>query len=189
MALLQRNFFKVLNLGAHLSRRGFCKTANNANENGIKKSVFISQSSDVYTNLALENWLYKNFDFQNHHVLMIYLNESSVVIGKNQNPWVETNVTGLTEITDNGTQLARRVGGGSAIYNDKGILNMTFFTTRNKYNHGYDMEIVSRALFRKFNLKVDVSPKNNFTVHNINVSFPSKCKKLFNRKILIMFLD
>ena len=27
------------------------------------RQVYISQSNDVFTNLALEDWLYKNFDF------------------------------------------------------------------------------------------------------------------------------
>lgn len=28
------------------------------------RQVFISQSSDVFTNLALEDWLYRNHDFE-----------------------------------------------------------------------------------------------------------------------------
>ena len=39
------------------------------------RQVFISQSNDVFTNLALEDWLYKNHDF-NHKVdtlLKIYI--------------------------------------------------------------------------------------------------------------------
>lgn len=52
----------------------------------IKKSVFISQSSDVFTNLALEDWLYKNFDFSRHHVLLLWANDPCVVIGRHQNP-------------------------------------------------------------------------------------------------------
>lgn len=171
MALLQRNFTKMQYLGLNLIRRGLNKVASNTNEIDVKKSVFISQSTDIYTNLALENWIYNNFDLQKHHVLLFYYNESSVLIGKNQNPWVEVNVSALTDITDNGTQLVRRFGGGSAIYNDKGVLNMTFFAPRNRYNHNYNLEIISRALFRKFNVKADISSVNNLSVHNIDVSF------------------
>lgn len=41
----------------------------------IKKSVFVSQSHDIFTNLALEDWLYRNFDFSRHHLLMLWSND------------------------------------------------------------------------------------------------------------------
>lgn len=52
----------------------------------IKKSVFLSQSHDIFTNLALEDWLYRNFDFTTHHVLMLWTNDPCVVVGRHQNP-------------------------------------------------------------------------------------------------------
>lgn len=52
----------------------------------IKKSVFISQSHDIFTNLALEDWLYRNSDFTKHHVLMLWANDPCVVVGRHQNP-------------------------------------------------------------------------------------------------------
>ena len=33
------------------------------------RQVFISQSNDIFSNLALEDWLYKNHDFQ-HKVIL-----------------------------------------------------------------------------------------------------------------------
>ena len=36
------------------------------------RQVFISQSNDVFTNLALEDWLYKNHDFD-HKVFLQFL--------------------------------------------------------------------------------------------------------------------
>lgn len=165
MALLQCNFAKVSNLVARVNARGLCT------EKNIKKSIFISQSSDVYTNLALENWLFKNFDFNNQHILLFYWNTPSITIGKHQNPWLEANIGGLNTVTENGVSLARRYSGGSTIYHDPGNLNMTFFTSRQKYNNTYNLEVIMRGVFRKFNLKMEISPKNNLTVHNINVSF------------------
>lgn len=52
----------------------------------IKKSVFISQSHDIFTNLALEDWLYRNADFSTHHILMLWSNDPCVVVGRHQNP-------------------------------------------------------------------------------------------------------
>ena len=36
------------------------------------RQVFISQSNDVFTNLALEDWLYKNHDFD-HKVRLFFV--------------------------------------------------------------------------------------------------------------------
>lgn len=52
----------------------------------IKKSVFISQSHDIFTNLTLEDWLYRHFDFTTHHMLMLWSNDPCVVVGRHQNP-------------------------------------------------------------------------------------------------------
>lgn len=79
------------------------------NENEIVKSVFISQSNDIFTNLAIEDWIYKNTDFNKHHVLLMWRNAPCVVIGRHQNPWLEANMQYLSE---NGIDLARRNSGG-----------------------------------------------------------------------------
>lgn len=75
------------------------------NNNSIRKSVFISQSYDIFTNLALEDWIYKNYDFTNHHVLMLWMNNPCVVIGRHQNPFSEADVS---QLENNGIELARR---------------------------------------------------------------------------------
>lgn len=79
------------------------------NERQITKSVFISQSNDIFTNLALEDWIYKNNDFEKHHILLIWRNNPCVVIGRHQNPWLEAN---LEYLRSNGIELARRNSGG-----------------------------------------------------------------------------
>ncbi|GLV43164.1 uncharacterized protein CBL_14157 [Carabus blaptoides fortunei] len=118
------------------------------------------QSHDIFANLALEDWLYKNFDFTNHHVLMLWQNDPCVVIGRHQNPWLEANINGLTE---QGVQLARRNSGGGTVYHDRGNLNLTFFTCRERYNRKYNLELISRALFRKYGLKSSISPREDLT--------------------------
>lgn len=135
----------------------------------IKKSVFISQSNDIYTNLALEDWVYKNLDLSNHHVLMLWQNEPCVVVGRNQNPWQEANVFGLAE---QGVQLARRNSGGGTVYHDRGNLNLTFFTPRDRYNRKYNLELITRALFREYGLRATISPREDLTIRdNYKVSF------------------
>ncbi|XP_063928503.1 lipoyl amidotransferase LIPT1, mitochondrial-like [Zophobas morio] len=164
MALVQQSF----KMSAFLAR--FSRAYSTPVEKDIKKSVFISQSKDIYTNLALEDWLYRNFDFTNHHVLMLWQNEPCVVIGRHQNPWLEANVSELNNISEKGVKLARRNSGGGTVYHDLGNLNMTFFTGREQYNRKYNLEIVTRALFREYGLKLEISPRQDLTLRNCKVS-------------------
>ncbi|XP_030383346.1 lipoyltransferase 1, mitochondrial [Scaptodrosophila lebanonensis] len=133
----------------------------------IKKSVFISQSHDIFTNLALEDWLYKNFDFSRHHVLLLWANDPCVVIGRHQNPFTEANVSQLLE---RGVTLARRNSGGGAVYHDRGNLNCTFFTPRERYDRKYNLNIVTRALFREWAIKAEINERDDIVIMNKKIS-------------------
>lgn len=167
MAVVQRTCNKLNSVLTRLNVRSFSKTEV---EKEIKKSVFISQSNDIYTNLALEEWLYKNFDFKNHHILMLSQNDPCVVIGRNQNPWSETNISDLQNLTEKGVNFARRSSSGGALYNDNGSLNLTFFAPRERYNSMHNMEIVARSIFREFGTIVDIGTDGLFLRSN-KVSF------------------
>lgn len=132
----------------------------------IKKSVFISQSHDVFTNLALEDWIYKNYDFQKHHVLMLWINDPCVVIGRHQNPFSEANVS---ELSRKGIVLARRNSGGGTVFHDAGNLNCTFFTARERYNRRYNLNLITRALFREWSIKADISDRDDILLRGKKV--------------------
>lgn len=141
--------------------------SNNDNTSAIKKSVFISQSYDVFTNLALEDWIYKNYDFANHHVLMLWANDPCVVVGRHQNPFSEANISQLTR---NGITLARRNSGGGAVFHDRGNLNCTFFTARERYSRNYNLNIITRALFREWGINAEISKRDDITLFGKKVS-------------------
>lgn len=155
-----------------LRRGGRCaSTFADDSQDSIRKSVFISQSTDVFTNLALEDWLYRNNDFANHHVLLLWRNQPCVVIGRHQNPWVEANVRSLDR---RDVPVARRNSGGGAVYHDIGNLNMSFFTPRKHYNRRYNLDIITRALFREWGLKTVVNQREDIVVNDeFKVSFDS----------------
>lgn len=132
-------------------------------EGEITKSVFMSQSTDIFTNLALEDWMYKNMDFSNHHVMMVWRNEPCVVIGRHQNPWLEANVPYIAERE---IALARRNSGGGTVYHDRGNLNITFFTPRERYNRKNNLELIKRALYRGFGIKSDVNVRDDLIVRD-----------------------
>lgn len=132
-----------------------------------EKSVFISQSTDIHTNLALEDWLYRNFDFNKHRVLLLWRNDPCVVIGRHQNPWSEVDVD-LAE--EKGLNIARRNSGGGCVYHDRGNLNCTFFTQRNGYDRKSNLEIICRALERQFGIKADISPRLDVNLDGYKIS-------------------
>ncbi|XP_046838246.1 lipoyltransferase 1, mitochondrial isoform X3 [Vespa crabro] len=151
------------------------KHGQNVNNNDIiRKSVFISQSNDVFTNLALEDWLYRNFDFTNHHVLLLWRNDPCVVIGRHQNPWLECD----TRITEkHGIALVRRNSGGGTVYHDNGNLNLSFFTPKQRYNRRYNLDIITRALYREWGLKAVVNEREDIVVEGrYKVSFDTGIK-------------
>ncbi|EZA56287.1 hypothetical protein DMN91_010138 [Ooceraea biroi] len=136
--------------------------SSSGDSDSIKKSVFISQSTDVFTNLALEHWLYRNYDFSKHHVLLLWRNNPCVVFGRHQNPWRECNVP-AAEKRD--IALARRNSGGGTVYHDNGNLNLTFFTPRERYNRRYNLSIITNALFRQWGLKSVINERDDILVN------------------------
>lgn len=138
-------------------------------EGEITKSVFMSQSTDIFTNLALEDWMYRNMDFSNHHVMTVWRNQPCVVIGRHQNPWLEANVPLLNQ---NDIALARRNSGGGTVYHDRGNLNITFFTPRERYDRKYNLELITRALYRGFGIKTVINERQDIIVRDkYKVSF------------------
>lgn len=130
-------------------------------EEHIVKSVYISQSKDIFTNLALEDWLYRNFDFTHHHVMLLWRNSPCIVIGRHQNPWIEAN---FNETNQQGIELARRNSGGGTVYHDEGNLNITFFTPRERYNRKHNLQILARALERGWDLHPEINKKEDIVL-------------------------
>lgn len=133
----------------------------------IRKSVFISQSYDIFTNLALEDWIYRNYDFTNHHVLMLWANDPCVVVGRHQNPFAETNVSNLKR---SGIVLARRNSGGGTVYHDRGNLNCSFFTPRERYDRKYNLNLVTRALYREWGISAEMNERDDITLSGKKIS-------------------
>lgn len=50
--------------------------------------IIYSSSTNIWFNLATEEWL-SNSIKPNEQILFLWQNEKCVIIGRNQNPWVE----------------------------------------------------------------------------------------------------
>lgn len=113
---------------------------------GQRVLVFESQIHNPYLNLGLENYLLTRSD-PTSRILLFYTNHPCVVIGRNQNPWLECNIRRLGDPQRQGFDLVRRRSGGGTVVHDVGNLNFSFIVPNDKDfrrdNHG---QLVVNAL-------------------------------------------
>lgn len=79
---------------------------------------------DATTNLAIEYFLL-NEKKLDEPILLFYINENAIIIGKNQNTIEEINQDGVDKL---GVQVVRRFSGGGAVYHDMGNICFCFIT-------------------------------------------------------------
>jgi lipoate---protein ligase len=121
--------------------------------------IIISRNPDPFRNLAVEDCLLKNVR-ENEIILFMWQSESAVVIGKNQNPWLECNPHLLRA---DGVKLARRFSGGGAVYQDLGNLNYSFIMDRNLYDQQNQMRVVINAI-EKMEIRAGTGSNNSLVI-------------------------
>ncbi|MDT2595519.1 lipoate--protein ligase [Enterococcus dongliensis] len=77
---------------------------------------------DPRVNLAIETYLLQNMPLD-EPILLFYINQPSIIIGRNQNTIEEIN---KEYVDENGIHVVRRLSGGGAVYHDLGNLNFSF---------------------------------------------------------------
>ncbi|WP_106768785.1 lipoate--protein ligase [Paenibacillus faecalis] len=120
--------------------------------------IVISQENDPYFNLALEEELLRNAQ-PDEVTLYLWQNEKTVVIGRNQNPYIECDIE---QIKQNGGHIARRISGGGAVYHDLGNLNFTFVCKKSQEDLTKQIAVLQKAVER-FGLQVERSGRNDLT--------------------------
>jgi len=89
-------------------------------------NTIISPWAEPYLNLALEEYIIRSGKLQ-IPLLLLYRNSESVIIGKNQNPFKETD---LYFLKSEGIPYFRRLSGGGTVYHDTGNVNFAIFEPR-----------------------------------------------------------
>jgi lipoate---protein ligase len=124
--------------------------------------------TDPRINLAIEEYALKNLDIDETY-LLFYINEPSIIIGKNQNTIEEIN----TEyVESNGIHVVRRLSGGGAVYHDLGNLNFSFITKddgESFHNFRKFTEPVVAAL-KSLGVNAELSGRNDLLAEGRKVS-------------------
>ena len=130
-----------------------------------KLKLLLSSSTNIYQNLALEEYLVKHLSSD---ILLFYINKNAVVIGKHQNPWLEVDAK-LAE--QNKIDVARRLSGGGTVFHDMGNINFSFI--RNKdvdfVNFREHIEPISNTL-KVMGIQNQISPRNDIFIEDYKIS-------------------
>jgi lipoate-protein ligase A len=84
-------------------------------------------------NLAIEEFLLRNL-VGDEPILLFYINEPAVIIGRNQNTLEEIDPD---FVKNNMIHVVRRLSGGGAVYHDLGNLNFSFITRAREDLHNF----------------------------------------------------
>lgn len=123
---------------------------------------------DPALNLALEEYALRKLPADEDY-LLFYINEPSIIIGKNQNTAEEVNEAYVKE---RGIHVVRRLSGGGAVYHDLGNLNFSFITRddgQSFHNFRKFTEPVVAAL-RKLGVNAELTGRNDLQVGERKIS-------------------
>lgn len=124
--------------------------------------------NDPRINLALEEYVLRNVD-SDETFLLFYINEPSIIIGRNQNTLEEIN---HEYVRDHGIHVVRRISGGGAVYHDLGNLNFSIITNYalekfNKYDE-FTRPVVD--VLRSLGVPAELSGRNDILVEGRKIS-------------------
>lgn len=119
-------------------------------------SYYEGEGLNPYRNIAVEMQL---MEICRSDELIFYLwsNRNTVVIGRNQNAFAETDVEALEA---DGGYLARRYTGGGAVYHDEENLNFSFITPSGLHDKKKQSEVIIRAV-GKLGVRAELSGRND----------------------------
>lgn len=120
---------------------------------------------DVYQNLAMEEYLLNSIESETI-ILYLWQNADTVVLGQNQNPYLQCNIEYINEQK---IKIARRLSGGGTVFHDQGNLNYTIISDEKNFDKKRNFMLLLSAL-RSLEIQAEQSGRNDITAGNSKIS-------------------
>ncbi|KIY51652.1 Lipoyltransferase and lipoate-protein ligase [Fistulina hepatica ATCC 64428] len=151
----------------------------------ITSSVYISEATDPYFNLTIEDWLFKNAP-EDRPLLLIYRNTPCVVIGRNQNPWKEVNFRALRQTS---VPFIRRRSGGGAVYHDLGNTNYSIHIPRTAFDRKNTSQVVLRAVQALGIPAAYLNERNDVCVEGRKITYKIVAKRAYHHGTMLIAME
>ena len=118
-------------------------------------------NTNAYFNLAMEEYFLKN---TTEDIFMLWRNENSIIVGKNQNTLSEIN---YDYVKENNIKVVRRLSGGGAVFHDLGNINFTFISCND--NNFSDFKRFTTPIIealKNLNINAEFSGRNDLLIDN-----------------------
>ena len=151
-----------------------------------KKQIYISRSHNPFLNLSIEHYLLQKSP-PSSTVLFLYRNAPCIVIGRNQNPWLEVNFEALKRLKNpevlptnivadsalarqrwKNVSLVRRRSGGGAVVHDLQNVNFSVICPTKDFTRDKHAEIVTQAI-REINMRARVNERHDIVLDQGNL--------------------
>ena len=118
-------------------------------------------------NLALEEYLLNNFT--EGEIIMLWRNDPSVIIGKNQNAYAEID---SDYVKQNNITVVRRLTGGGAVFHDLGNINYTLISDYKNESFGDFSRLAAPIceFLSQLGVSATLSGRNDITVDGAKIS-------------------
>lgn len=148
-------------------------------------------SRDIRINLATEDYLMNHYQ-GDEPILLMYIQEPCVIVGKHQNVFEEVAIDRLKK---DGVVLTRRLSGGGAVYDDLGNISFSFVSDKSQNNFGdYETVVdpIVKALKEMGVSEVHVNGRNDILIGEKKISgnaMYTKKNRMFSHGTLLHDVD
>ncbi|MCJ1283624.1 Biotin/lipoate A/B protein ligase [Xylographa opegraphella] len=143
---------------------------------GLKYQIYTSKSTNPFLNLSIEHFLLQKSPADST-ILFFYVDRPSVVIGRNQNPWLEADLqllrsgplvkswatAGSIQNVNATIDIVRRRSGGGAVFHDHGNVNYCVICPTQSFTRDKHVEMVVKAI-RKDNRRARVNERHDIVL-------------------------
>lgn len=144
----------------------------------LKNIIYKLQSFDPFKNIAFENWLLYHGP-SNQISIILWRDRPCIVIGRNQNPWIECNVPLSHKLN---IPILRRYSGGGTVYHDLGCAIWSIIMPRAIFSRDLFCDKLVKLLNDIFHLDLIVNKRHDICTRKENFKVSGSAFKIIKDK-------